>query len=115
MAEYIFHNETVVAIDVERGEIENVLYRGQPITDGRIPIFCVKLRKRTGESYVLSSEDFRFVRFEQDIASYVSDCLDVDIRLQQQENGLICRANIKNKTSDLLEWIELMAFPCLKN
>ena len=110
MAEYIFHNETVVAIDVERGEIENVLYRGQPITDGRIPIFCVKLRKRTGESYVLSSEDFRFVRFEQDIASYVSDCLDVDIRLQQQENGLICRANIKNKTSDLLEWIELMAF-----
>lgn len=108
MVEFIFHKETVVAVDMERGEIAAVSYRGRSIADGRVPMFCVKLRKRTGESRVLSSVSFRFVRFENGVAFYSSDCLDVELLFTSQENGLACRANVKNKTSDLLEWIELM-------
>ena len=110
MIEFAFQKETVVSIDVERGEVAAVLYLGQPVTVGRVPVFCIKLRKRTGESYTLSSTEFRFVGAKDGVASYTSDCLDVEVCFKQQQDGLACRANVKNKTDDLLEWIELMPF-----
>ncbi|MBR2646367.1 MAG: hypothetical protein IKD47_02245 [Clostridia bacterium] len=110
MIEYGFHKGTAVAIDVERGEIAAVSHYGQSVTSGRVPIFCVKLRKKTGESYTLSSEIFRFVRFADNVASYTCEELDVDVIFQPQAKRLVCRANVKNKTPDLLEWIELMSF-----
>ena len=78
MIEYGFHKGTAVAIDVERGEIAAVSHYGQSVTSGRVPIFCVKLRKKTGESYTLSSEVFRFVRFADNVASYTCEVLDVE-------------------------------------
>ena len=110
MIEYIFDKETVVAIDVERGEMSTVSYQGKPITCGCVPIFCVKLRKTTGKSYTVLSTACKFLRFANGVASYECDLLQVDVVFTPQQDGLLCRANVKNKTPDLLEWIELLPF-----
>ena len=110
MIEFVFDKETAIALDLERGELTAVSHYGKPVTDGRVPIFSVKLRKKTGESYTRSAADFRFVGYSQNVASYVSDLLDVKLVFKPQEDGLVCRANIRNKTQDMLEWIELLPF-----
>ena len=110
MVEFAFYKGAVIGIDVESGELATVSYNGQPIHCGRVPIFCVKLRKRTGESYRLSAADFQFLSFKDGVASYSAEALGAEVCFEQQKSGLTCRINIKNKTDDLLEWVELMPF-----
>ncbi len=103
-------NEKAIAIDFERGEIASVTYKGRQINDGRTPMFSVKLRKRTGESRVISAYDCAFSGFEKGVAYYSSKCVDVQLRLQEKDGALVWRADVKNKTQDLLEWVEVMSF-----
>ena len=110
MIEFAFNKETAVALDLERGELAAILHQGKSVDGGRLPIFSVKLRKKTGESYVLPSTAFSFVRFADNAAEYSGVALDVRVRFQQRKDGLTCRADIKNKTPDMIEWIELLPF-----
>ena len=103
-------NETVIAIDFDRGEIAEIVQNGRRINDGRTPMFSVKSRKRTGESRIVTSNECAFVSFENGTAVYASDFFDIEIIVSQESDRLIWRANIKNKTQDLLEWIELASF-----
>ncbi len=110
MERFNLAKDTAVNIDFERGEIAEITYKNQRINEGRVPMFSVKLRKRTGESRILSSYDCAFVSFTQHTACYTCDFFDVDVRFEQKGDALLWRANIRNKTQDLLEWIELMSF-----
>ena len=103
-------DETFVAIDFEHGEIADITQKGRRVNDGRAPIFSVKLRKRTGESHIVSSNECAFVSVKNATAIYTSDFFDIEVILRQENDRLIWRANIKNKTQDLLEWIELASF-----
>ncbi len=110
MIEFTFDKETAIALDLERGEFAAVSHNGKSVTYGRVPIFCVKLRKKTGESYTLPSTAFSFVRFTGNVAFYVCAALDVEVLFKPQKDGLACRAKIRNKTPDMVEWIELLPF-----
>ena len=110
MIVYSLNNQTTVAIDIERGEIASVICEGKRINDGRVPMFSVKMRRKTGEAYVVPSTDCAFLGFKENIATYSSIFFDMEILFQQAEDRLIWRANIQNKTEDLLEWIELASF-----
>ena len=107
MIEYVFSKKTGVSIDVEKGEIAAILYQGKAITDGRAPIFTVKLRKRMGESYVVPSTACRYLSLVDGIATYESEYFVAEIYFSEQNGSLLSRAKIKNKTADLIEWVEL--------
>ena len=110
MVHFSFNKKAVCAIDLERGEIADVLYDGSRINAGRVPMFSVKLRNRTGKSRVVRSTECAFVGFDGSVASYACADVDVQVLLRQTEQGLIWRINVQNKTQELVEWVELMSF-----
>lgn len=110
MVHFSFNKKAVCAIDLERGEIADVLYDGSRINAGRVPMFSVKLRNRTGKSRVVRSTECAFVGFDGSVASYACADVDVQVLLRQTGQGLIWRINVQNKTQELVEWVELMSF-----
>lgn len=102
--------ETAIDIDFKNGEIAGVLYKGKQLNDGSAPMFSVKLRKKTGESRIVSAKECTFVAFENNIAFYTSECFDLKLLVKEKDGALVWKADIKNKTQDLLEWVELMSF-----
>ena len=105
--------ETAITVDFERGEIANIMNNERQVNDGRVPMFSVKLRRKTGESRIVSSTECTFISFEENKALYTSAHFDIELLLKAENDSLIWRANIKNKTQDLLEWVELMSFSVL--
>lgn len=105
---------TAVTIDFECGEIAGIFHQTEQINAGRVPMFAVKLRDGAGRSRVISSTQCHFVSFDGEIARYTAQDVDVELLLKAENGGLIWRANVKNKTQDLLEWIELMSFSVCK-
>ena len=102
--------EAIVNVDFQRGEITEILYKGAALNAGRAPLFSVKLRKKTGESRIVSAWDCDFVSHENGIAKYSSMFFDITIYIKEENGRLIGRADIQNKTQELLEWIELLPF-----
>ncbi len=102
-----------VAVDFERGEIAEIEYEGMQLNQGRVPMFSVKLRKRTGESQVVPSTDCAFLGFDGHTAKYTSAWFDADLQVRGEDSSLLWRIAIHNKTQELLEWVELMSFSVL--
>lgn len=107
---YTISKDGIIAIDFTRGEIAEILRTGQRVNEGSTPMFSVKLRKRTGKTKIVSSEECTFVAFEKNAAVYASEFFDAKVTLKQENNALLWRIDVQNKTQDLLEWVELMSF-----
>ncbi len=105
--------ETAITVDFERGVIASITNNERQLNDGCVPMFSVKLRQKTGESHIVASTECTFISFEENKALYVSADFDIELLLKAENGSLIWRANIKNKTQDLLEWVELMSFSVL--
>ena len=114
MVEFLLNKKAVLSLDLERGEIASVLYNGKQINAGRVPMFSVKLREKTGEAFVVSALDCSFMAYADGVASYASIFFDIEIAIKQADSGLIFRANIQNKTDAMLEWVELGSFSVCK-
>ena len=102
--------ETSVMIDFKQGEIAGIFHQARQLNEGRTSLFALKLRDRLGKSYVISSQSCQFVAFDGNVAYYTDKNVDVSLTLQVKNGGLVCRVNVKNKTQDLLEWVELLSF-----
>ncbi len=107
---YTVSKKGVIAIDFTHGEITEILRVGQRVNEGSTPMFSVKLRKKTGETKIVSSAECTLVAFEKNVAVYASEFFDAKITLKQENDSLLWRIDVHNKTQDLLEWVELMSF-----
>ena len=107
-----FHlaKESFVAVDFQRGEIADIVYKGVQLNHGRLPMFAVKMRKRTGEKYVIDASECSFVSWNGDVAVYETVYFHLALHIHQVAGELVWKVDIQNKTDDLLEWVELMAF-----
>lgn len=110
MERYILTNGSEISVDFEKGEIAEILYKGRQINAGRAPLFSVKIRKKTGESQIVTSNDCQFTAQDKATACYTCALFDAQLHIKQETQGLALRINVKNKTQDLLEWTELASF-----
>ena len=83
--------EKAIVVDFERGEIADILHGERRVNEGRVPMFSVKLRKRTGESRVVCASECSFVSFENNVALYASAFFDVEVHFRAENGGLRCR------------------------
>ncbi|MBQ8308629.1 MAG: hypothetical protein IJX96_02220 [Clostridia bacterium] len=94
-------------VDFERGVIHQITKNGQSLIFGEVPFFAVKMRTKKGEKRVVSGAECRFSGFEQGAAVYAHKDFDACVRVRAEENALVWGIAVKNKTQDLLEWVEL--------
>lgn len=102
--------ETEIAIDFLHGELAEISQGGRQINEGRVPLFAVKLRDRAGVSRIINARACKLVSYENNRAVYTCAEFDFTLIFRQEKDGLCWRANVKNKTSELLEWVEAMSF-----
>ncbi|MBQ7373730.1 MAG: hypothetical protein IJW64_04115 [Clostridia bacterium] len=107
MEQFIFAKDSVLIVDLKKGEIVDLIHKNQSLNEQKTALFAVKIRDRKGESFLVSSTRCNLVSYSSNVARYSCDYLDVDVIFSQVENGLNLRVNVKNKTDNLLEWVEL--------
>ncbi|MBQ8726681.1 MAG: hypothetical protein IJY84_06250 [Clostridia bacterium] len=103
-------NERSVAIDFERGVIAKIISGDEQLNCGFAPLFSVKMRDRIGKSRVIESTKCQFESFSDGVARYTFEQFNIQVLVAVNGDGLRLRANVQNKTADLLEWIELASF-----
>ncbi len=107
---YQFKNGFSTVIDYQQGCIDAIKVCGNTLTYGNVPFFAIKLRTRTGESRVIDASECRFIGKTDEAFEYTHKEIDVQVFIQVEDNGLIWRLSVKNKTNDLLEWAEVASF-----
>ncbi len=110
MKNYVFENGFRVALNPEKGRLEEIARGGRKLNFGRVPFYSVKLRDREGKASIVSAGKGFFRSFHAGEAVYSHPEFDVKLSLSPQENTLHWRMEIKNKTDSLIEWVELMSF-----
>ncbi|MBQ7913456.1 MAG: hypothetical protein IJ308_06935 [Clostridia bacterium] len=110
MEKFILSAQSAITIDFERGELKSIINNERQMTCGGAPLFTVKLRKKTGVSYVVNATECTFVSFQNNVAAYTCDVFDAQVRFVVQDEALRAKIHIQNKTQDLLEWTELLPF-----
>ena len=106
---YTINNGTI-NIDFENKKISSLLLNGEEVIHGNIPFFSVRMRKKSNEIRMISAFDCQFVKAEEATAYYTHAEIDVALSVRQAENALLWRINVKNKTGDLIELVDLMSF-----
>lgn len=109
MKTYNLENGYQVSIDFEKAEICSIIAAGEELTTGNIPFYAVKLRDRSGNSRIVTGDENNFVSFEGNVAHYTHEEIEVYIDIKQENNALLWRISIENKTEALLEWAEVMS------
>lgn len=110
MKTYILKDEYQVTVDFEKGMIRGIAFTDKNIVEGETPFFSVKLRDEKGQSRIITAFDCFFVSFDGESASYCHEEVAVRVFLKEKTDGLLWRLSVKNKTSDLLEWVEVASF-----
>lgn len=104
-------NGAEFSIDVPKGIINSIVYGGKQFVDGAVSLFAVKLRRRDGSGFVVGAKDCVFADFNGKTALYTNDAVDVAVHFEllPDESAIVLRADVKNKTEWLIEWVELMS------
>ena len=110
MKNYLLGNEYEIAVDFERRSIVRIAACGKNIVRGNVPFFAVKLRNEKGASRIVTAFDCLYVSSDEEGAVYRHAEFDIHIFVVRRDRGLLWRACVKNKTKDLLEWVELGSF-----
>lgn len=110
MKTFLLKDKNQIVIDFEKGSIQDVIFRGSSIVKGETPFFSVKIRDRRGKSRIITAFDCQFQAFDGVQAKYLHAELEAIVSITAKEDGLLWRISVENKTSDLLEWVELASF-----
>ena len=110
MEKFILSAHSSIEVDFECGALKNIIKNGRQITCGSAPLFTVKLRKKTSKSYVVNSTECKFISYGNNVASYTCGFFDAQVHFFVQDESLLAKICIQNKTQDLLEWTELLPF-----
>lgn len=108
---FVLKNGAEFSVDVENAVVNSVLFGSKQLVQGKTSLFAVKLRNRDGKSVVFDATDCAFVGFDGKTALYANEKVEVALHfgLSEQGDALVLRADVKNKTDWLVEWVELMS------
>ncbi len=109
MKTYQFANDAAITIDFEKAAVTSIVMGAQELIAGDNCFFAVKLRDRQGNHRIIDGSECTFVSYSGEVAHYTHKEMEVYIRIRQEENRLVWRICVENKTADLLEWAELMS------
>ena len=104
-------NQSWLCVNMSEGCFDDVIVRGKRINYGKVGLFAVKLRDRDGSGEVLTASDCRFVDFDGTTATYTNNKADIAVHFVKScdDNALLLRMDVANKTDLLVEWVELMS------
>ena len=103
-------NNGRITVDFEGKKIANISMDGKELVRGNIPFFSVRLRKKSNETRMITAFDCKFVKVDNEKAYYTHNEIDVVLYVRQSENTLLWRIDVKNKTNDLIELVDIMSF-----
>lgn len=105
-----FKNPSVsLNIDFKKCSIISLVFKNEELIEKPIPLFKVRLRKHDNSYHYIDAFAFKFLGLENDIAKYINDELEAYLSVKTLDNGLSFAIDIKNKTSDLIEQVEIMS------
>lgn len=110
MKEYELKNGGRVCIDFENTAVRSMFFDGEEMVLGDAPLFYVKLRDASGVHRIISAREFSFVSFEDGKAGYSHPDVDLTLIIKAYRAGLSVRVRVKNKTNDLIEWVQPFCF-----
>lgn len=110
MEQFILSKNASITLNFETGEVCNILKGGRQVNNISAPLFTVKLRKKTGESYQVNATQCAFVSYQNQTAVYTSEFFNAQLRFQILDDALRCRIHMQNKTQDMFEWVEVLPF-----
>lgn len=113
MEKFVLNGCSSVSIDFEKGVISQILRGNKQLNYGNAPLFTIKMRDKQGNGRFVESTSCKFLRFEKGVAYYESKYFNAQINLRVDGGALVMRANVQNKTEDLLESVELSSFSVL--
>lgn len=103
------NNSKIVIIDLENAFVEKITANEKDLAVGNNSFYAVKLRNKKGESRIISGSETKFISYENNVAHYSHDEIETYITIRQEEDSLVWRIDVENKTDDLLEWTEVMS------
>ncbi len=108
MKVYQFNNNAVT-VDFEKARIASIVMGGEELIAGDNSFFAVKLRDRAGNHKIVDGYECSFVSFDGEVAHYTHREMEVYIKVRREENRLIWRICVENKTDKLIEWAQVMS------
>ena len=100
-----------IRIDFKESVVKSLLFKGTELIQGKTPLFSLKMRNTSGTHRILSATAFEFVSFTNGKATYRHPEADVTLHIKKRSRtGLSIRMDVKNKTSDLIEWVQPFGF-----
>lgn len=99
-----------VAVDFENAAIKSICFDGVELIGGSAPLFFVKMRNDRGGRRIISATECKFCSCTNGEAFYTHEDIDVTLRIKPRGKSLIFGIYIKNKTDELLEWVQPVCF-----
>ncbi len=109
MKTYLLQNGGKIAVDFENARVTSILWQNEELAAGSNGFYAVKLRDQNGDHRIVTEKEGTFISFDGETARYSHREMEVYITVRQEENRLVWRMKIENKTELLLEWAELMS------
>ena len=103
-------NNGKISIDFEAKKIKSIVLNEAEIIRGNIPFFSIRLRKKSNDFRMISAFDCQLVKVEDFKAYYTHKEVEVVLSIRQEDDALLWRINVKNKTKDLIELVDIMSF-----
>lgn len=110
MKTFLLKDRNQIIIDFDKGTIQAIIFANENIIRGETPFFSVKLRDGIGKTRIITAFDCVFQSFDGKCARYSHKDVEICVFITQKDDGLLWRLNVRNKTADLLEWVELASF-----
>ena len=110
MKTFLLKDKNQIIIDFDKGTIQAIVFANENIIKGETPFFSVKLRDEMGKTRIVTAFDCVFQSFDGECARYFHKDVEICVYITQKDDGLLWRLNVRNKTTGLLEWVELASF-----
>lgn len=106
-------NNSVIKISLEERRVVSFIFKGDELIKGNIPFFAIKTRDKNGKTSFLDAFNFEYIK--SDNKHYFSNQLfDVALSINKKsENELTWGIDIKNKSTLLIEQVEIMSIGLL--
>lgn len=111
-------NDFQVTIDFSLKAISSIKFIEEEMIEKPIPFFKIRLRDCQGNKRNIDAFQCDLVASNDQGVFYASQEFDIRLKVEKISQGLVWGINVKNKTSDLIERVELMSlglFPGLKD
>lgn len=102
------------SISFEEKSVKSLLIKGEEMVYGDIPFFAIKIRNKDASSYILTAYDFQYDHEKNDVVKYIHHEFDVYLTIKSNnEDSLIWKIKVINKSDKLIEQVELMSMGLL--